>query len=151
MVGRYVACDPELWPIKNSFCAFLARVKTYTHSHTKIKHVHLLVLIWEQLHTPTTTMQDATVQLVGWHITNKVTQVTFLCINGKHNNQTDSFQHISTYHVSLLASVNSGKCQWVENGNSPHNFIFIITQLFSHHQNICMHQSEIYLTLTIHR
>jgi len=27
---RYVACDLELWPIKNSFCAFLARVKTYT-------------------------------------------------------------------------------------------------------------------------
>jgi len=30
MVGRYVTCDLELWPIKNSFCAFLARLKTYT-------------------------------------------------------------------------------------------------------------------------
>jgi len=29
---RYVACDPELWPIKNSFSAFLARVKTYIHT-----------------------------------------------------------------------------------------------------------------------
>jgi len=29
---RYVACDIELWPIKNSFCAFLAMVKTYTHT-----------------------------------------------------------------------------------------------------------------------
>jgi len=28
---------------KNSFCAFLARVKTYIH--TKIKYAHLLVLI----------------------------------------------------------------------------------------------------------
>jgi len=36
---------PTMISIKNSFCEFLARVKTYTH--TKIKHVHLLVLIWE--------------------------------------------------------------------------------------------------------
>ena len=27
-----VACDLELWPIKNSFCVFLARVKNYTHT-----------------------------------------------------------------------------------------------------------------------
>jgi len=26
---RYIACDLELSPIKNSFCAFLVRVKTY--------------------------------------------------------------------------------------------------------------------------
>ena len=32
VVGRYVACDLELWPVKNSFCAFLARLKTYTHT-----------------------------------------------------------------------------------------------------------------------
>jgi len=32
MVGQYVVCDLELSPIKNSFCAFLARVKTYTHT-----------------------------------------------------------------------------------------------------------------------
>ena len=29
---RYVARDLELWPVKNSFCAFLARIKTYTHT-----------------------------------------------------------------------------------------------------------------------
>jgi len=29
---RYVVCDLELWPTKNSFCAFLARVNTYTHT-----------------------------------------------------------------------------------------------------------------------
>jgi len=29
---RYVTCDLELWPIKNSFCVFLAGVKTYTHT-----------------------------------------------------------------------------------------------------------------------
>ena len=27
---QYVACDLELWPIKDYFGAFLARVKTYT-------------------------------------------------------------------------------------------------------------------------
>jgi len=34
MVGdmRYVACDFELWPIKNFFCALLARVKTNAHT-----------------------------------------------------------------------------------------------------------------------
>jgi len=53
---RYVACDLELWPIKNSFCAFLARVKTYTD--TNIKHIHLLVLIWERLQTPTSDDDD---------------------------------------------------------------------------------------------
>jgi len=55
------------------FCALLARVKTYTH--TKNKHVHLLVLIWEQLQMPplttmTPTTPDATVQPLGWHIAN---------------------------------------------------------------------------------
>jgi len=30
MVGD-VACELELWPIKNSFCALLARVKTDAH------------------------------------------------------------------------------------------------------------------------
>jgi len=29
---RYVVCDIELWLIKNFFCAFLARVKSYTHT-----------------------------------------------------------------------------------------------------------------------
>ena len=43
----------------------------------KNKHVHLLVLIWERLQTPTTTMTtttttpDATVQPLGRHIANK--------------------------------------------------------------------------------
>jgi len=38
----------------------------------KIKHVRLLVLIWERLQTPTTaTTPDATVQPLGRHITNK--------------------------------------------------------------------------------
>ena len=45
----------------------------------KIKHVHLLVLIWERLQTPTTTATttttpttpDATVQPLGWHFANK--------------------------------------------------------------------------------
>ena len=49
--------------IKNSFCAFLARVKTYRLLTPKITHVHLLVLIWEPLQTltttPTTTTPDA--------------------------------------------------------------------------------------------
>jgi len=37
----------------------------------KIAHVHLLVLIWEQLQTPTmTTTPDTTVQPLGWHIAN---------------------------------------------------------------------------------
>ena len=27
---QYVTCELELWPIKNSFCAFLDRIKTYT-------------------------------------------------------------------------------------------------------------------------
>jgi len=31
MVGD-IACDLELWPIKNSLCAFRARVKTYTNT-----------------------------------------------------------------------------------------------------------------------
>jgi len=29
---RYVTRDLELWPIKNSFCAFLVWVKTYTYT-----------------------------------------------------------------------------------------------------------------------
>jgi len=58
---------------KNSFCDFLARVKTY--NTPKIKHVHLLVLIWEQLQTTTTTtttptIPDATVQPLWQHIAN---------------------------------------------------------------------------------
>jgi len=32
MIGNMLHVTFELWPIKNSFCAFLARVKTYTHT-----------------------------------------------------------------------------------------------------------------------
>jgi len=44
-----------------------------SHQTPKIKHVHVLVLIWEQLQMPMTTptMPDATVQPFGWHTTNK--------------------------------------------------------------------------------
>jgi len=81
MNERYVACDLELWPIKNSFWAFLARVKIYRGLLTpKIKHVHLLDLIWEQLQTPTTTTTttttpttpDATVQPLGRQVANEL-------------------------------------------------------------------------------
>jgi len=45
----------------------------------KIKHVHLLVLIWERLQTPTTTTTttkpDATVQPLGRHIAKKVISI----------------------------------------------------------------------------
>jgi len=37
---------------------------------SEIKHVHLLVHIWEQLQTPTTTL-DTAVQPLGWHIANQ--------------------------------------------------------------------------------
>ena len=73
MVGD-VACDLELWPIKNSFCAFLASSSPILTP--KLKHVHLLVLIWERLQTPMTTMPDATVQPLGRHIANKTGAAT---------------------------------------------------------------------------
>jgi len=50
MFESFVKCSffPQRWLLsKNSFCAFLLS--------PKIKHVHLLVLIWERLQTPTTT------------------------------------------------------------------------------------------------
>jgi len=55
---------------KKSFCAFLATVKTILTP--KIKHVHLLVLIWQWLQTPTTTptTPDTKVQPLGRHIAN---------------------------------------------------------------------------------
>ena len=45
----------------------------FVHFTPKIKYVHLLVLIWEQLQTltMTTTTPDTTVQPLGWHIANK--------------------------------------------------------------------------------
>ena len=42
-IRKFYIFFPMMTSIKNSICAFLARVKTYTH--TKVKHVHLLVLI----------------------------------------------------------------------------------------------------------
>jgi len=63
-------CRVWPWTIKNSFYAFLAWVKAYTHM-PKIKHAHLLVLIWERLQTTTTTTTttpDTRVQPLGRHI-----------------------------------------------------------------------------------
>jgi len=45
---RYVVCDLELWPIKNSFCAFLAMVKTYSHTQCRreVKKSPEQVKVW---------------------------------------------------------------------------------------------------------
>jgi len=62
-----------VWPWTLTYQKFLLCVSRPMLT-PKIKHVHLLVLIWERLQTPTTTTPDATVQPLGLHITNNMAE-----------------------------------------------------------------------------
>jgi len=106
--------------IKNSFCAFLARVKTCTH--TKNLTCTLLVLIWERLQMPmlpmttTTTMPDATVQSLGWCIANE---------NSSNTDAREMFNMVvhTTIHSSLLlkAYCCCCCCCWVSRYQKKHS------------------------------
>ena len=77
---RSAMCRVSPWTLpyqKFLLCVYSQGQDLYSHQKLNM-HVHLLVLIWERLQTPTTTMTttpttpDATVQPLGRHIANNV-------------------------------------------------------------------------------